>query len=111
MRSNVFAASGVAVSAYPWIQLDHYIRPFEVSYHVLKTGTGDVTYAVEGTLSNLEEGGVGVAVVSAKVFQIVSGKTADFQSSIAAPVVAMRLNTSAVSGAANLSFITLQSGP
>lgn len=103
MRSNAFVASGVAVSGYPWIGLDHHVDSFNVSYHVLKTGTGDVTYAVEGTLSNASE-------TSAKAFQIVSAKTADFVGNITFPVAAIRLNVGTVSGAGNLSLLTLQAG-
>lgn len=106
MRSDVFHVSGVAVSAYAWLPVNSESRV--ISYHILKTGTGDITYSLQGTLSNLEEGGLNVSTVSAKAFDIVSGKTGTFLSSFAFPVMAIRLNATAVSGAGNLDLITLQ---
>lgn len=110
MRSSEFQVSGIAVSSYAWLPADHHIETIGISFHVLKTGTGDVTYTIEGTLSNLETGGINVEIVSAKAFDIVSAKTSDFVGNIVYPIVAMRLKPTSVSGASNLNLIKLQSG-
>lgn len=104
MRLKEQKFSGVSVSSYPWIHIDHHVTQCVATYAVYKTGTGDVTYKVQATLEN-----PGVET-SCKAFDLVSGKSTDFQGSISTVYGGLRLVTTAVSGTSSLVFQVLQTG-
>lgn len=106
MRSNKFVvASGNAVSAYPWLHLDHHVENFAVSYQVVRFGAGTGTYSLQGTLNNVED-----TAVSAHVFDIVSGAIGSINGNFTYPVAAVRLNMTAVSGVSTHALYLMQAG-
>lgn len=110
MRSTQKLFSGVAVSSYPWCPLDHFVPSFHVSFTVIKTGTGDVTYDVERTLDNLEGTSFEQVTVSAHATSLFTASDTT-AAATQDPAVAIRINATSVSGASNLRFQILQSGP
>lgn len=101
-RPKTFTYSAVQVTAFPWIPLDWRVGYFDISFNVVYTGTGDVTYKVQGTLDDPFKS------TTLNAFDIVSGKTAGGIGNYAHPITAIRLNTTAVSGAASLAFSLVQ---
>jgi len=90
---------------FAFIPLNIHQPDFKVTWAVVKTGSGDATYAVQGTLDNIQD-----SSVSANVFDIVSGQTASNDGSITTPMQAVRLRITAVSASSDVSFRVLQSG-
>lgn len=120
MRGNNNLYVGASAGAYPWIQVDHHIPDFNISYRLSKHGSGDNISQVQYTLTNLEGGNqaVNVSAVSAlaNTFVTLSGDSAADSSAavtsnnITRPCVALRVNVVSVSGSSNIVFQTLQAG-
>lgn len=104
MRPSTLSTATTATST-SWMPLCHNIDDFKVRYVVSKSGTGDRTYSVQGTISDIHAGATAV------VFDLASGKTADqFDGVVTEPITAIRLTTTAGSGAATMSLTVLQAG-
>lgn len=99
------AVTAGAANAPAVIPLDHHIANYNVGYAVVKTGTGDMTYAVQGTLHNVLDPNV-----TPTYFDIVSAKTDSFHGNTTVPYAGIRISFSAVSGAATANFIVRQAG-
>jgi len=106
MRSSEISYIGVSATAMDWQSLDHHVPSFHVSFSVFKTGTGDITADVQRTLSNLDPADTAVSA-RASTLMTISDTTA---AAISNPAAALRLNFTAVSGSANVTFQILQAG-
>ena len=98
-----------AVSASPWIPLDPNRNPVGVGFYVQRTGGAatDATYSVQHTFDDV------LADASATAFDhsTVSGKTSVLiEGSYTYPISAIRLNVTAVSGAASVTLGVIQAG-
>lgn len=97
--------TAVTATSTNWIPLNHHAGDFGLRYVVSKSGTGDRTYSVQGTINDILGG------ATATVFDLVSGQTADqIDGTAAEPMTGIRLTTTAGSGVATMSMTVLQQG-
>ncbi|MGH8601273.1 MAG: hypothetical protein ACREXR_00365 [Gammaproteobacteria bacterium] len=108
MRTTTQVVAAAAVSAYPWVSVDHHVENFNVAYHIMVNGTGDFTATLQRTLTNLDpaSGGVAVSAFPIAMHSFVAATAA----ALIIPSVALRLNVTAISGAAGYTFEMLQAG-
>ena len=104
MRPTSQTISSVAVSSYNWIPLGHHVDWWNVSYGVVPSGTGDLTYKIQYTINDLERDSTITA------YDAVSGKTGSFASTLSTPATGIRFVATAASGAAGVTFTVLQIG-
>ena len=95
--------TAVTATSTSWIPLNHHASDFGIRYVVAKTGTGDRTYSVQGTISDILDGATAV------VFDLVSAITANqIDRTETEPLTGIRLTTTAGSGAATMALTVLQ---
>ena len=104
MRQQQVSLSVATASA--WFPMDPHISPFNIGFGVDKTGTGDITYTVQHTFNNVIAGSAAIAFDH----PYVSGATTNRDGNYAFPVAAVRLNVTAVSGAATATMTFYQAG-
>lgn len=95
-----------AASASTPILLNHFPAPVNIGFGVVKAGTGDVTYTVQHTFDDVGNG----ATATWFDHSLVSGKTATVDGSYLYPIMAVRLNVTAVSGAVTATLKVVQAG-
>lgn len=121
MRLKPRTYVGVSAGAYPWIPLDHHLHPFQVSWYLQKTGTGDVSFQLHYTLSDVLDVKTPAATVypltaidaiTAPSAGVVTDPTAGVTGapSFAFPIAAMRLRVVSVSGVAGAVLEVRQAG-
>lgn len=96
MRTKTFTASVSGVAGV--MPLNQYAGEFNVGFGVIKTGTGDITYSVQHTYDG----------TNWLDHSTVSGQTGTAEGSYKTPVEQVRLNVTAVSGAASLTATFIQ---
>ena len=98
MRNVVINQSGVGVSA--WAPVDRNLVPFNLGYAAVITGSP--TYAIEYTYDNVFD-----PSITPTAFKAQTGKTANQDGAMNQPIVAMRINITAVavSGAVKLTLV------
>lgn len=94
------------VSATPYVTMNLYEVPFNVGFGVVKSGAGDITFTVQHTFDDFQNGATATAFDHSEV----SGKTGTVDGNYAYPVRGIRLNVTAVSGAATATLKVLQAG-
>jgi hypothetical protein len=103
-KTQMVAVAGVSASR--WIPTDTNLNPFNIGFGVQKVGTGDITYSVQHTFSDINTD------TSAQAFDHsqVSGRTSSIDGNYAFAVNAVRLNVTATSGTATAVLRLIQSG-
>lgn len=95
----------VSAGSYPWIPLDHYAEPFELTYAIFVSGAGQASASIDGTLDDP------MTQASCKAFFLVSAiSSAITYGSLEIPMAAIRYRVGTVSGSLDVTFQTLQGG-
>lgn len=104
----VTTASGTAlVTSTSWIPLNQHQTPFNVSFGVVKTGNGEITFRVQHTFDDVLDPNV---TPTAFTHADVSAATASVDGNYAYPIKAIRLSTVSASSSSALSLTVLQAG-
>lgn len=103
MRPVTLTVTGVDVSA-PII-LDHYISPFNSGFGVVISGSP--TYSVEHTFADVFANDFNPATATWFVHPTINGMTTNADGNYAFPVMAVRLNVTAVNAGTDTATITL----
>jgi hypothetical protein len=103
-KTQMVAVAGVSASR--WIPLDTNSNPFNVGFGVQKVGTGDITFSVQHTFSEI----LSDTSVQAFDHSQVSGRTGSIDGNYAFAVNGVRLNVTATSGTATAVLRLIQSG-
>ena len=105
--SGAEASAGAIVTASPWLPLNLYAVPFNVSFGVIVHSSGQTTFRVQHTFDDVFDPDVSVRAFT---HADVTAATANIDGNYAYPVRAVRIQSVSASGGSNLEFIVIQSG-